>query len=171
MCFSLQCSLSFMLPLMHAHIITHNLSNVFHIVFCKNSSTVQGPSKYKRRMKRPPQSIDGTQFVRQREKTEWKTKALAEMAGCSWQGQMEGGIYGHTGPNGNSLLIDHFQLKADLQVNVERLHQVLGFQHKWKKCVHPSIWWKWPCVIRSLGKRTHVFMRKTVASLQCMDLS
>lgn len=58
--------------------------------------------------------------------------ALAEMAACSWQGRVRGKkkeIYGHAGPNGNSPLIDHFQLKADLQVNMERFHQVPGFQH------------------------------------------
>lgn len=88
--------------------------------------------------------------------------ALAEMAACSRQGRGKE-IYGHARPNGNSLLIDHFQLKADLQVNMGRFHQVLGFQHvreKWKNtCSHPS-WWEWFCDISSLGKKRDARVHK-----------
>lgn len=57
----------------------------------------------------------------------WHLQKWQSAAGKSEWGKKE--IYGHAGPNGNSLLIDHFQLKADLQVNMERFHQVLEFQH------------------------------------------
>lgn len=115
----------------------YNLSNILTRCFCKNHSKVQGRSKYKRRIKKPPISRWNSVCLTKK-KTEWKTMALAEMTDCSWQGQMEAGIYGHAGPNGSSLLIDHFQLRADLQVNMERFHQVLEFRHKWKSvCTHP----------------------------------
>lgn len=34
---------------------------------------------------------------------------------------------------GTRLLIDHFQLRADLRVNVERFHQVAAFQRQCKQ--------------------------------------
>lgn len=34
---------------------------------------------------------------------------------------------------GTRLLIDHFQLRADLRVNAERFHQVAAFQRQWKQ--------------------------------------
>lgn len=93
----------------------------------------------------------------------WQLQKWQPAAGKSERGGGE--IYGHASPNGNSLLIDRFQLKADLQVNMEKFHQVLGFQHvreKWKKSALPSILKMIRRYQFSEQKRTHVFIKDSV---------
>lgn len=107
------------------------------------------------KVQNPP--INWWNTVCQREKKDW-----VENHGTCWNGSLKlamvsgKGDLWHAGPNGNSLLIDHFQLKADLQVCIERFHQELGFQNvrgKWKNvCSHPS-WWIRSYVVSFLSKR------------------